>query len=880
MSFQSPYKFIEPFREEDLGRFFGRTEEMKQLLALLQKTQVVLLYAKPELGKTSFLRAGISPALQEMGYLPIYVPVLRNPLTALQAALQEKLGTSLTVTDSTALDLLLKEIVASVNRPLVILFDGFERFLISSPVPPGQKGDRTQDPALSAASAQAQPSVEGAESEELILADDLRPSDFWRRLTPCLRNSSLAVKFLFSLREEFLAEFYPLQKQIPTLFTYSLRLTKLTPLQAEEALRFPAEQMGIFYPLKTLRPALAFLEKPDGIHPMELQVVGSELAANWKPQQEPGVEVQGSFQSPEALLTRYVEKVLQNLTRDQYPLALEILQELIRSQGSPRLVTPTDLAHRMQEPVPVVRDILKALQAAYLIQSFNQGGMEIYELTRSCLVDIVKPFLRRQEEAVRSKREELYQFCRHHGARQILNKYDLSYLLSGKNPPLKLLPAEKELLEMRDKLREQKRRRRRRRSLRIPFQKAILLLLLVSLSYVGFVLWLGRFFYFEVSPTDNQTIRIMRGRPNWKVGWLPRPEMEGTGYTLQDFEKASTAALLDKEPIRNIGQWKEQLIPKLVPLQKGIAYREMGKTQEAIQALQPLLESPQLHIARRAAVELVRITSDPALLSQAMEVLSRQGGGNALVLLNDLKQGAPSYLQKFIIETQEKLEKDWMVLVPGGEFLMGTLEGNEDEKPPHTVYLEDFYIDKYEVTNAQYQEFVDSMGLKFSPRDWADGRYESGKGNHPVVNVSWYDAKSYCGWAGKRLPTEAQWEKAARSSDERTYPWGNQFDPNLANVKESGKLLTMPVGSYEGGKSPYGVYDMAGNVWEWTSSLKMSYPYNATDGREDPVDKSLRVIRGGSFNYYHGSARVTNRSHFEPQNWDYSIGFRCAKNAM
>ena len=178
-----------------------------------------------------------------------------------------------------------------------------------------------------------------------------------------------------------------------------------------------------------------------------------------------------------------------------------------------------------------------------------------------------------------------------------------------------------------------------------------------------------------------------------------------------------------------------------------------------------------------------------------------------------------------------------MVLVPAGEFIMGSEEGDADEKPRHRVYLDAFYIDKYEVTNARFQQFVQATGHRTQAEregsgytgdksglvDGANWRAPRGPGSsiagleqHPVVSVSQEDAKAYCTWAGKRLPTEAEWEKAARGTDGRTYPWGNQFDSTKGNFDGKNKG-TVPVGTYEGGKSPYGAYDMAGNVWEWVA---------------------------------------------------------------
>jgi formylglycine-generating enzyme required for sulfatase activity len=244
------------------------------------------------------------------------------------------------------------------------------------------------------------------------------------------------------------------------------------------------------------------------------------------------------------------------------------------------------------------------------------------------------------------------------------------------------------------------------------------------------------------------------------------------------------------------------------------------------------------------------------------------------------------------IITWEKDGKE-MVYIPAGEFPMGSDEGRDNESPAHMVYVNAFYIDRYPVTNEEYKRFVDATGYPVPcyEVEWAD-LYDynwdpdertppEGKEKHPVVLVKWEDARAYAAWVGKRLPTEAEWERAARSTDGRRWPWGNEFVEGCCNIRESNAGGTTPVGQYSPeGDSPEGGGDMVGNVWEWTSSLFRPYPYDANDGRESLVANGWRVLRGGSWlnNLAQGLAHCTARLDGDFLFFN-NVGFRCALSA-
>ena len=229
----------------------------------------------------------------------------------------------------------------------------------------------------------------------------------------------------------------------------------------------------------------------------------------------------------------------------------------------------------------------------------------------------------------------------------------------------------------------------------------------------------------------------------------------------------------------------------------------------------------------------------------------------------------------------EVLGIEW-IHIPAGEFLMGDNfnEGSSDERPVHAVYLDSYNISKYEVTFEQYDKFCEET-FRNKPNDEGWGR-----GNRPVIYVNWDDAKAFCEWLSQKtgkninLPTEAQWEKAARGTDQRRYPWGNS-DPNCGIVNYNNCYgTTRPVGSYPTGVSPYGVHDMAGNVWEWCSDWYSSTyysesPYNNPTG---PSSGSYKIRRGGSWDNGANKVRCTYRYPNPPSSGGRKLGFRLCRD--
>jgi len=245
-----------------------------------------------------------------------------------------------------------------------------------------------------------------------------------------------------------------------------------------------------------------------------------------------------------------------------------------------------------------------------------------------------------------------------------------------------------------------------------------------------------------------------------------------------------------------------------------------------------------------------------------------------------------------LVSPEVRKELTQMLFVPAGQFVMGTnaLHSNQADQPVHTVDVPGFWIDKYPVTQVQYAVFVADKHYR-APLNWEDGKIPAGIEDHPVTLISWYNARDYCAWAGKRLPHEVEWEKAARGTDARRWPWGNKMDVSRLNTYYSVGHTTS-VFDYKHGASPYGVMDMAGNVSEWTFDVfgpygvkegeLISFQPNADQfvdvGKENVEGVVYRVMRGGSWKSDPFSTESYHRNFSLPNMASDFYGFRCASN--
>ncbi|MYK18102.1 SUMF1/EgtB/PvdO family nonheme iron enzyme, partial [Candidatus Poribacteria bacterium] len=331
----------------------------------------------------------------------------------------------------------------------------------------------------------------------------------------------------------------------------------------------------------------------------------------------------------------------------------------------------------------------------------------------------------------------------------------------------------------------------------------------------------------------------------------------------------------------------------------GNAYFRMGAYADAIEPLQNACElKPNCgkfhYYLGRAQFKLDRLREAKWAAEKALEI--DQGHHPTAELLKRIEKRSHEIIRR---------DNPDMILISAGEFQMGCgdRDAPSNEKPIHTVYLDDFYIDKYPVTNAQYKRFIDAnpqwrkdrIPRKYHNRGylkyWRENNYPSGKTNHPIVHVSWYAAMAYAQWVGKRLPTEAEWEKAARGGlVSQRYPWGDLIDSSKANYNRNVRRTT-PVGDYPANN--YGLYDMAGNVWEWCLD-RYNEDFYVKSPCHNPVAggtlrytidlfrnvKSSRVLRGGSWSVEHQDVRSTARTWKSPDNPCPDLGFRCVMSVI
>ena len=350
---------------------------------------------------------------------------------------------------------------------------------------------------------------------------------------------------------------------------------------------------------------------------------------------------------------------------------------------------------------------------------------------------------------------------------------------------------------------------------------------------------------------------------------------------------------------REVPGWMREVVMRLLAKEAGMRYASGEEVREALSKGEqgevraaPLRvekatfsagDAELVELARRAAEMekgLEQARAEAAARAEAEEAARKREAEKAALqqrIEAATREAARLRAQRGPLGALEQIGSEW-VTVPAGEFTMGSNDSG-NEKPIHRVHLSEYQIARHPVTNAQYELFVKANSYA-APKHWENGKIPAGKENHPVVNVTWKDAQAFCVWAGVRLPTEAEWEKAARGTDGRKYPWGNERPTEeLCNFARNVGDTT-PVGRYPKGASPYGVLDMAGNVFEWVNDWydEKYYSVSPASNPQGPATGKYRVLRGGSWSDVDFVVRSALRLYFNPVDWDNFGGYRCVRS--
>mgnify|MGYP000369887001 CR=1 FL=1 len=874
-----PYMFLDYYTAADADIFCGRDTETQIVTRLALSHRLLTLFGPSGTGKTSLLLAGVTPQLAAWDYQHIYVRALDDPLPALRRAIAARAGKQ----DDGA-GTLREFLVATLKEGdrLVVVLDQFE--------------------------------------ELFIRVGTLAQRAFFRQLAEALDARERDVRVLLSLREDYLPHLDTARDFLPDIFSNSYRLTALERANARVAITEPAARAGV-----TVEPALvdalvgaegqlpsphrrgaggevsgALVEHDEHtgrVFPAALQIVldrlyRDALSKTLRGERQGITMLEGERQFPVAAAQRGSDDPLKarlvTLRGDrQFPAS-----PAERGSDDPLKAHLVTLRGDRQIPAADADLPIRSKQVNYV--QFGQtleGDRQIpapapppgLTLTLDAYNAITHTRQREGEEP-----ETL------HGADAILASYvteGLAHLSPEADPALareilkalvtgEATKAAVTRAELGERLVEAGAIQRDHRR-----DASLVDATLLGLQHVRLL----RSFERDNAPTYELTHDTLAKEI---ATWIDQAEMQ-TRVAREILRRAldnwrHAGLLIPVEALRLIHACCEDL-KRLHPDELDLLFRS---------ALAGNYEGCPYWFerARAAGVDVYTIaraglqSNNFRIRAAAVTALGQLGEDFVDDLIGRLEDDYPQ-VRVAAIAVLEALQPDgaWRAhlehecYVPAGKFIMGDDKSDRnDEKPAHEVYLDAYYTGKYLVTNAEYARYREDIKQPFT--------IPQGKDDHPVVSVTWYDARDYAAWAGMRLLTEAEWEKAASWEEargvgaiprgrlegrKRCYPWGDEFDKTKCNTSESGIGTTTPVGEYSpAGDSPYGCADMVGNVWEWTSSLYKDYPYQADDGREDMSSLSSRVVRGGSFLDNEDLVRAAFRARSSPDFRNDYRGFR------
>ncbi len=757
---KKPYKFLDAYTAADRDIFYGRDTDAALVWGKILSFRTMMLFGASGTGKTSLLQAAVAPRLEAAGYRVALTRVLDDPVKAVMHAVQKvrdgKAG-------ATPLQLTGFFRGLGERERWVVLLDQFEEYFVRQ-----------------------------VETERARFRDQVRA---------CADDRALDVRFVFSLREDFVGHMQELRTAMPDLWVNSHRLMPLSRSEAVLAVTAPAARTGLLYEPGLVEDRLLrdLAERDGGVAPPNLQIVCQQLyqevdeqtstqaealVAAWRAS-HPDLDVRfavrravtlaryQALDGAHEILRKHLDGKLATLAGGNAQ-ALEELREVLRalvqktdSVSTKAALTAAEVAERADLPTTQVEEALKQLasQEVRLARVLEEG--QRYELAHECLIERIQAW---PESPQRVCARDIKNILREHmKLGELLSRQLLERAWEEReNPRLKLSAHELELL----------------------FRSAL------AHSFEA-VYWFRR-------ACD---------------GGVAADAIALEGLKSDNFRTRAAA-------VNALGGLGDRFTDVLLPLLADLY--------------------PQVRVAVIAALE--RLRPDGAW--------------------------------------RKRLKYE--CYVPAGEFIMGDDRRDRvEENPAHKVYLDAYYIGKYPITNADYARYRADIKRAFNAL--------SGAADHPVQGVSWYDAADYAAWAEMRLPTEAEWEKAAswagdrgqktggrEQGRKRRYPWGDEFDKSWCNMGESGIGRTTPVGKYSPrGDSPYGCADMAGNVWEWCNDAYATDAYRERAGgvAHNPAGPSYgqsKVLRGGSCLDDSDLVRCASRNGAIP---DHGNGFRIARSS-
>jgi ABC-type Fe3+/spermidine/putrescine transport system ATPase subunit len=735
---ERPYKFLDSFEEKDAAIFFGRKSETKNLVSQILAHRLTVFFAKSGCGKTSLLKAGVSPKLHEEGYLTVHSRLIKDPSAEIKQAINSRLSQWMEVSQETTLAEFLDKVTKREKKPLVLILDQFEEFFTR-------------------------------------LSPSIRES-FIEQLAKIYYTSSLPVRLVISLQEDFLPELGEVEAYILSVFNNKYRLQPLTDKQAKEAIEEPAKLYGVSYE-RGLRDQILSDLSQQGVKPVEppqLQIVCDKL---WRLRNGQAVVTREMYEQAggtRQILAGYVEEVLVEFGKESREVARAILKETVTSQKMKTLLDLLMLQERLATKFSskVIEQALERLERRRLIRKLEKNDTFYYELAHQYLVEKIQDWF----DDVEMKQKKAHEMLE-----RALAEYDYSGSLLSRNQ-IKIVEQYQDRLALSHKAQDllhRSKKQKKRVLLNLAMPTIILLFLTLFAIYQGYQDHLrkkdnmGKFP--KVSNLDHAELRLYHIREDDQA-----EEIEYKGGN--------------------------------VYLKKGDYYLQAKKGEWTLKY--PVYIKGYNTIARPVEIKI--------------------------------SEGSPPK------------DSDEMVYIPASWFQMGDKEGKgyPDEKPAHDVYVDAFFIDKREVTNKEYKKFIEAKGYN----------KELDASDEPVTRVSWLDAYAYCEWASKELPTEAEWEKAARGPEGYLYAYGNIYDDSKTKDPKD------PNG--------YGLYSMTGSVWEWVFDWydKDYYQSSPDTNPKGPEEGIHRILRGGSSAAGSDYTRASHRRwHFPPGYTSSTAGFRCIR---